>query len=134
MQHPSAGGVLLIEDDDALRKILAHALRLAGFLVRTAPDEKSALAEFNERAPAAVIADLVLPAGEGMRTVQTMRQARPKLPIVVMSGGGMFGADQLLGVAKAFGADVALSKPFRASELIACLSELIAPPLAELAV
>lgn len=133
MQPSSSRGVLLIEDDDALRKILAHALRLAGFLVRTARDERTALAEFARQTPAAVVTDLVLPGGEGLRAVQTMRRARPKLPIVVMSGGGMFASDQLLCVAKGCGADAALSKPFGARELVACLSELLAPPLPELA-
>lgn len=129
----SASGVLLVEDDDALRKILAHALHLAGFRVRPAADERAALAEFEARAPAAVVTDLVLPGGDGMRAVHRMRQARPGLPIVVISGGGFFASDQLLEVARAFGADAALSKPFRPAELVACLSSLLAPPLSELA-
>lgn len=128
MLQSQAGGVLLVEDDDALRKLLAHALALKGFFVRTAPDERAALEAFRKQPPAAVIADLVLPGGQGMRTLQSMREARPKLPIIVMSGGGMFGSDELLTVARGFGADAALAKPFRVAELVACLSQLLAPP------
>ena len=127
------GGILLVEDDDGLRHVLAMALRRAGFCVRTACDEKSALAAFREHPPAAVVTDLILPAGEGMNAIRAMREAEPGAPIVVISGGGFFSSKELCTVAKSFGANAALTKPFRAEALIACLSELIAPPLAELA-
>jgi len=127
------GGVLLVEDDDALRHLLAMALGRAGFRVRTACDEKTALEAFREQPPAAVVTDLILPAGEGMSAIRAMREAVPDAPIIVISGGGFFSSSQLCSVAKSFGANAALTKPFRAEALVACLSELIAPPLAELA-
>lgn len=126
-------GVLLIEDDQALRETLARGLSYAGFLVRTAEDESSALEAFERQKPAAVVTDLILPSGEGMNIIRAMRAACPDLPIVLMSGGGFFSSERLLSLAKSFGADAALSKPFRMFDLVGCLSQLLAPQRAELA-
>lgn len=133
MRKKDHGGILLVEDDPGMLQLLTHAFRRAGFLVRTAVDEESALEQFFETHPAAVISDLILPAGEGMRTIQTMSAARPDAPIVVMSGGGFFDSSDLLGIAKAIGASAALPKPFKINEAIKVVSELLSPPLPELA-
>jgi DNA-binding response OmpR family regulator len=117
--------VLLVEDDSALRGTLAVCLRIAGFQVATAPDEDSALRQFEQRRPMAVISDLILPDGEGMNIVRRMRAAAPDAPIVVISGGGMFPATHLLGVAKSLGANAALSKPFKPAALVDVLRGLV---------
>lgn len=116
--------MLLVEDDAALRNVLAVCLRIAGFKVETAADERSALARFRDRTPAMVVSDLMLPDGEGMNALQEMRSTAPETPIVVMSGGGWFPATHLLGVARSLGAAAALSKPFRPAELVDVLREL----------
>jgi DNA-binding response OmpR family regulator len=117
--------VLLVEDDDALRGTLAVCLRIAGFRVDTAADETAALRRFAEHKPAAVICDLILPDGAGMNAVQKMRAAAPEAPIVVISGGGMFPASHLLGVARSLGATAALSKPFRPAALVDVMRDLM---------
>ena len=127
-------GILVVEDDAGFRAVVAAAFRRAGFLVRTAADEEEALEAFETYKPAAVIADLVLPAGEGLRTIRTMNDARPSAPIVVMSGGGMFASDDLLSMAKAMGASATLTKPFDMRDAIRLVSDLVAPPLQHLAV
>jgi DNA-binding response OmpR family regulator len=120
-----ASSILLVEDDTALCGTLAVCLRIAGFQVETACDECSALARFEQRRPSAVISDLILPEGEGMTTVQRMRAAAPDVPIVVISGGGMFSASHLLGVAESLGANAALSKPFKPAALVDVLRGLV---------
>jgi DNA-binding response OmpR family regulator len=114
-----------VEDDSALRGTLAVCLRIAGFHVATAPDEDSALRQFEQNRPSAVISDLVLPDGDGMNIVRRMRAAAPEAPIVVISGGGMFPASHLLGVAKSLGANAALSKPFKPAALVDVLRDLV---------
>lgn len=117
--------VLLVEDDDGLRGALAACLRVAGFPVRAAGDERAAMRCFKQERPAAVISDLILPQGEGLNTLQAMRKAAPDLPIIVMSGGGMFAATDLLGLASSMGASAALSKPFNPSALIDVVRTLV---------
>jgi DNA-binding response OmpR family regulator len=116
-----------VEDDKALRGTLAVFLRIAGFDVDTAADESSALKRFGQRTPSAVISDLILPDGEGINTVRRMRAAAPGVPIVVISGGGMFPASHLLGLARSLGANAALSKPFKPAALVDVLRRLVCP-------
>jgi len=116
--------VLLVEDDDGLRGALAACLRVAGFPVMAAADERSALRCFAERECAAVVSDLILPQGEGFKTVQAMRKSQPDVPIIVMSGGGWFAANDLLGLASSLGANAAISKPFNPAALIQMVREL----------
>jgi DNA-binding response OmpR family regulator len=118
--------VLLVEDDDGLRGMLAVFLRLGGYKVDTAADERGALEQFARSRPAAVVTDLMLPQGEGMNAVRTMRKAAPEVPIVVISGGGMFPAHHLLGIASSLGAVAALSKPFKPAALLDVVRSLVA--------
>ena len=118
--------VLLVEDDDGLRGVLAVCLRIAGYRVETASDERGALEQFSRGTPAAVVTDLILPQGEGMNAVKAMRNAAPEVPIVVMSGGGMFSANHLLGIASSLGAVAAISKPFKPAALVDVVRNLVA--------
>ncbi|HKR86638.1 MAG TPA: response regulator [Phenylobacterium sp.] len=118
--------VLLIEDDDGLRGTLAVCLRIAGYKVATASDERGALEQFSRGKPDAVVTDLILPQGEGMNAVKAMRNAAPEVPIVVMSGGGMFPATHLLGIASSLGAAAAISKPFKPAALVDVVRNLVA--------
>jgi DNA-binding response OmpR family regulator len=122
----SPSTVLLVEDDDGLRGMLAVFLRIAGYRVETASDERGALERFARDRPAAVVTDLILPQGEGMNAVRAMRNAAPEVPIVVMSGGGMFSASHLLGIASSLGAVAAISKPFKPAALVDVVKGLVA--------
>lgn len=117
-QISEAKPVLIVEDDDGLRGALAACLRVAGFPVRTAADERAAMRCFAEQECAAVVSDLILPQGEGFSTVQAMRRSSPDVPIIVMSGGGWFAANDLFGLANSLGANAAISKPFEPAALI----------------
>lgn len=131
--HSGPGGVLVVEDDEGMLALLAAAFRRAGFYVRTAADGESALRALRDRPPAAVVTDLILPDADGMETVRAMRTENPKAPLVVISGGGLFDATDLLGVARALGANGALAKPFAMGEVVAMVSNLLSPQVAELA-
>jgi DNA-binding NtrC family response regulator len=120
------GPVLLVEDDFGLRGALAVCLRIAGYQVETASDERSALAKFAQARPAAVVSDLVLPDGEGLSAIVAMRSAAPEVPIVAITGGGMFSAADLLDVATAVGANASLSKPFKPAALVSVVQQLLA--------
>lgn len=106
--------------------MLAVCLRIAGYRVETAADERGAMEHFARGKPAAVVTDLILPQGEGMNAVRAMRSAAPEVPIVVMSGGGMFPANHLLGIASSLGAAAAISKPFKPNALVDVVRNLVA--------
>lgn len=80
--------VLLVEDDDATCRMYATALRMEGFLVRTASDGLAALRMLEAFDPDVVILDLKLPMASGFEVLHELRASRPRvtLPVIAVSG------------------------------------------------
>lgn len=80
-----AGNILVLDDDAAIRTVVAHALRRAGHRVTTT----GTLAEFNRElranTPDVVVSDVVLPDGNGLDMVAGLAEAFPQLPVIVLS-------------------------------------------------
>ena len=57
--------ILLIDDDDVLREVIASALERQGYQVRQAENGEKGIALFNEKRPDIVITDLIMPEKEG---------------------------------------------------------------------
>ena len=80
-----AGNILVLDDDAAIRTVVAHALRRAGHHVTTT----ATLAEFNRElrasVPDVVVSDVVLPDGNGLDMVAGLSEAFPQLPVIVLS-------------------------------------------------
>jgi CheY-like chemotaxis protein len=80
--------VLIVEDDDALRRLLEHVLVFEGFNVLTAAHGAEALRALDHTVPALVVLDLVMPWVNGIEVLATMRQV-PRLrsvPVLVVTG------------------------------------------------
>src|SRR6185503_18052164 len=80
--------LLLAEDDDDLREVLARSLARGGFDVVSAADGEAATRLFDERLYDAVIVDLHMPTLDGFAVIEHVRQSAtsPGTPIVVVSG------------------------------------------------
>jgi two-component system response regulator MprA len=109
--------VLVVEDDNDLRDLLARGLREAGFRVRTAADGSAALRTV-DRATSAVVLDIGLPDSDGRDVCAAMRARGLTLPVVFLTARGDV-TDRLSGFAA--GGDDYLSKPFHIAELVARL-------------
>ncbi len=93
--RPSTGGralrggerILLVEDAPTLRNLLVRVLQAEGAEVSAAADVESALA-LAERDDGfdAVVTDLVMPDGNGVELVERLRDARPALPVLFITG------------------------------------------------
>lgn len=116
---------LVVEDDDAVREVLAQTLELGGHEVRTAADGNQAVRVAAEWLPDLVITDIVMPEKEGLETIMELRGALPGLKIIAISGGGVGGPDDYLQPARALGADRVLAKPFRFEQLATLIDELL---------
>lgn len=109
------GGILLVEDDDAIASGLVRVLEGQGYgvrrLARGGPAPAAAGADVE-----LVILDLGLPDVDGIDVCRTLRGARPDLAILILTA-----RDQELDVVAGLdaGADDYLIKPFRLSELLA---------------
>jgi DNA-binding response OmpR family regulator len=118
--------ILVIDDDAAIRSTIEAVLTGAGYDVTCAADGEEGVRLFRALRSALVITDVVMPIKEGIETILALRERQPQVRIIAMSGGGRFApgggrsvSTDLLGMARAFGADHLLLKPFDADQLIA---------------
>lgn len=118
--------ILIIDDDESMRRSLAHTLEKLGYQVSSSPDGKAGVARAAESKPDLVITDLIMPEKEGLETIMELRALHPQIKIIAMSGGGRLSNEDYLHLAKRFGAKVTLAKPFTREELKAALAEAFA--------
>jgi len=85
---PSAGTVLVVDDEEIVRSVAQAALRRGGFNVLLARDGCEALTVFAARAAqiALVVLDVTLPGLAGDEVFRQLRQIRPDIPVVLSSG------------------------------------------------
>ncbi|WP_377267750.1 response regulator transcription factor [Peterkaempfera sp. SMS 1(5)a] len=118
--------VLVVEDDHALRDILARGLREEDFDVLTAPDGTSALRTLGSPADPvrahAVVLDIGLPDSDGRDVCQAMRARGIDVPVLFLTAHGGI-TDRLAGFSA--GGDDYLAKPFHIAELAARLRALL---------
>ena len=116
--------VLLVEDEEPLRRVVRDLLEREGFTVTEAADGVAALDEIDRSAPDIVVLDLNLPRLDGYAVLTHIR-ARPataRLPVIVLTAKG--DEDSEVRVFE-FGADDFLTKPFRPRALSARLHALL---------
>lgn len=80
--------ILIIEDDQATREMLATALKMTGYRVRTAPDGLAGLRLLEAYEPDVVVLDLNLPIASGFDVLTELRAvAKTRLmPVIAISG------------------------------------------------
>src|SRR5580693_4275184 len=114
--------ILVIEDDPALRKILQRLFSSEGYEVDIVPDSHAGLEMLRQRAPDAVILDLLRPGSSGCDLCKKIASLIPSLPLVILSASSDV-ADKVLLLE--MGADDYVTIPFSPRELIARLRALI---------
>jgi CheY-like chemotaxis protein len=117
--------ILIIDDDEAMRRSLAQTLERLGHQVSASADGRAGVERAAANPPDLVITDLIMPEKEGLETIMELRQHHPRIKIIAMSGGGRLSNEDYLHLAKRFGATVALAKPFTREELKAALAEAL---------
>lgn len=117
--------ILIIDDDDLLRKVLSKALGHAGHTVLQAADGAQGLDLFHASAVDIVLTDLIMPVQEGVETILQLRRDAPHVPIIAMSGGAS-NAELYLEIAGKVGARRVLAKPFTPKELLVVIDEVLA--------
>jgi len=81
--------VLIVDDEEGIRRSLAAILGDEGFATRSARDGDAALAELREHgAPNVVLLDVAMPGRDGVEVLEELRATWPDLPVVMMSGHG----------------------------------------------
>jgi two-component system phosphate regulon response regulator PhoB len=111
--------VLVVDDDQRVRTVVAWQLEAEGFAVTEAGDGASALAQIEHNRPDLVVLDLSLPGVGGLDVLRRVREAEgtaAPLPVIVLSGRSGE-TDRIIGLD--LGADDYLVKPFSPGELAA---------------
>ena len=121
--------ILVVDDEEQIRRLICQTLERAGYHVTEARDGKEALL-LHRLAPAdLVILDILMPDQDGLETTVALRQESPDVKIIVITGGSdMIGILNYLDVAKMLGAHRSLQKPFEMKTLLETIhAELQAP-------
>lgn len=114
--------MLVIEDDVAIRRGIADALRYAGFEALEAGDGVSGERLAIERPVRLVLLDLALPRKDGLAVLADLRAARPGLPVILITARG--GEDDRVRGLR-LGADDYVVKPFSVRELLARVDSVL---------
>ncbi len=113
--------VLIVDDDESIRRFLRIALRIRGYAVFEAGGAQSALAAVPDIRPDLMILDLGLPDGDGVDVTRKL-QAWDHIPILILS---VRDQEEEKVAALEAGADDYLTKPFGIEELNARLRVLL---------
>jgi len=118
-------GVLIVEDDKELREMLKISLLRRNFTVLEAENGKEAITHFKPSLTDLVVTDLIMPEEDGLKVIIKLRELKPSIKIIAISGGGKVGPGSYLNLAKALGADAIYSKPFSINDLTAKIEQLL---------
>jgi CheY-like chemotaxis protein len=109
--------ILVIDDDEAMRRLIVRTLSAGNHRFVEASNGQDGMKMVGELKPDAVITDILMPQQEGIQTIREIRELAPETKIIAMSGGGSSHNLMFLDVARVFGADAVLAKPFKPGEL-----------------
>jgi CheY-like chemotaxis protein len=111
--------ILVVDDEDQVRRLICETLERAGYHVTKARDGKEALHQYRLAPADLVIMDLLMPDQDGLETTVALQREFPDVKIIVISGGSdMIGILNCLDVAKMLGAHRTLQKPFEMKTLL----------------
>ena len=105
--------ILLVDDEDAVQKLLTYPLERDGFKVVHARDGEEALARFAEEDVDLVVLDLMLPKLDGLEVCKRLRAQGSTVPIIMLTAKSEE-IDKVLGLE--LGADDYITKPFSLRE------------------
>jgi CheY-like chemotaxis protein len=89
LKYMDSSRVLVVEDDSAIRQGIIDALKFAGYDVIQARNGNEGLAEALRANFDLLLLDLILPGVGGFEILQATRQARPTLPVIILTARGV---------------------------------------------
>ncbi len=111
--------ILVVDDEPAIRDLAVEILRRSGYEPQSVPSARQALELLDEEAFDLVVSDVVMPEMTGVEFLSELRERRPQLPVVLMTGGSK--EPERTAKAVALGACGLLYKPFSQAELRAAV-------------
>lgn len=118
--------LLIVEDDEALRRQLVRAFRSRGWEVREAESLAMATQLAEEESPEFALVDLRLPEASGLEVIHALRSIDPSTRIFVLTGYGSINSTV---TAMRLGASGYLTKPADVDDILAAFAEAESAPL-----
>ncbi|HTC24971.1 MAG TPA: response regulator [Gemmatimonadales bacterium] len=117
--------ILIIDDEEGIRRPLQRVLERAGHEVLAASDGQEGLRLWRKVGADLVITDVMMPNKNGIETILELRTSIPQVPVIAMSGGDVSQRLDLLGNATLLGAVYTMLKPFSLSEMLEKVAEVL---------
>lgn len=118
--------ILIVDDDENLRKVLEKLLTIKGHEVRTAENGIDAIKLMEHESFDLVITDILMPDMDGYELIRALRKGEAPPRIIAISGGsGRLDSEYLLEVAKRMKADKLLQKPISIAAIDAAVNEVM---------
>jgi excisionase family DNA binding protein len=123
-KKPSHCRILVVDDEISIRELLVKTLSLAEYGVDTAADGTSALSRLRDTASPCdlAIVDLKMPGMDGLMLIRQIKQLRPDMPIIIITG---FSTEISAIEAINLGVSGYLTKPFRVPQVLAAAAKAL---------
>jgi DNA-binding response OmpR family regulator len=116
--------VLVVDDDPAIRGLVADALRLEGYAVDLAAHGREALEALRARRPATIVLDLMMPIMDGFSFIEACRRENlcTDVPIVVISA-----VQEAIRRIQSVSVHACIAKPFDLDDLVRTVGQYARP-------
>jgi DNA-binding NtrC family response regulator len=112
--------ILVVDDDESIRKVLATILEEKGYIVDTAENGKEAIEKSNAKFYNLALIDIRLPDMEGTKLLAAMKETTPKMVKIIITGYPSLN-NAIEAVNK--GADAYIMKPFNMDNVLNTIKE-----------
>lgn len=119
--------ILVIDDQDSIRRVVRRALERDGHEVFDASDGELGMEILESHSFDVVITDIFMPGQDGIVTLRQVRKRFPAVKVIVISGGDSTGMMDLRQDAELLGAVKSLQKPFNAREIMDVVRSVLGP-------
>lgn len=114
--------VLIVDDDDQIRRLLRAALEQAGYEVAEGRSGREGLARYRSKPSDVVVMDILMPDKDGLEAIIELRREYPEAKVIAITGGSAkVNVPDFLDVAKMLGAKRTLRKPLAMTEFLAAV-------------
>lgn len=118
--------ILVVDDEQAVRDLLAKTLTLADYDVDAAPDGASAIERLRAVEYDLLITDLKMPGMDGLSVIREARRIMPDLPVIIITG---YSTEASAIEAINLGVAGYLTKPFRLPRILAATARALGEPV-----
>ncbi len=114
--------ILIIDDDDALRKSFHKLLTEEGYEIESAASGEAGLSSIRKTMPDLVIADMRLPGMNGLEIFKAVHAIEPRLPVIIMTA---YGTTETAIEATKMGAFDYILKPFEIPDMLSVITQAL---------